>query len=200
MTIKLKQIIGNNIQYFILMKLFKKVVIGLESLCLMGIVIYAIEFHYPEKKGVEHILSVTKIDIPKYEIISKEEVWSDYYDYKISFPIEYSTSILNQFEEKVKRFQNSEYDDDGKILIYTCKCDENSCSYYCTTNDPGDYHYWVDIELQEGTASIRMNFEFGEQLICMISIHLIAFLGLFIGAIYAIVIIVVKIKRKINNR
>ena len=60
----------------------------------MGIVIYAIEFHYPEKKGVEHILSVTKIDIPKYEIISKEEVWSDYYGYKISFPIEYSTSIL----------------------------------------------------------------------------------------------------------
>lgn len=148
-------------------------------------------FFTPKRIGVDYILSVLNIEIPQYKIISKEEVWSDYCDYKISFPTDYSASIIKQFETWEKK--------EG-VQIYDCQYDETHCSLYCTDNTPGDYHYWTEIDLQEGTAHVWMSFEFGEQIECVIFICIFAFMGLVIGLIYGMIILAVKVSNSISAR
>ena len=59
-------------------------------------------------------------------------------------------------------------------------------------NEDGDYIYWAYIMPKEGTAVLRMSFEWGEQLMCFIYAYLLFWLGLAIGAIYVITLLVVK--------
>lgn len=168
------------------MKIFKKVILIVESLCLVGIVVCLIKFLFPERIGVDYILSVIDVEIPQYELISKDEKWQDYYDYKISFPTDYSDSIIKQFENKKDVYG-----------LWQCSCDETSCHLYGIDNTPGDYHYFADINIQEGTAHLRMSFEWGEQMNCIIHVCLLLFIGFIFGVVYAFAVLVVRLKSSV---
>lgn len=112
-----------------------KLIIGLESPCLIGIVICTIMYFSPQKKkGVDYMLSALDLEIPQYEIISKEDGCSGCgCDYKISFPTDYSASIIKQFENRKEKWTiqgfNCVYYDLG------CKYDETECYFYLHSTD-----------------------------------------------------------------
>lgn len=147
-------------------------------------------FWFPKKKGVDYILSTLDLNIPKYEIVSKEENWQDYYDYTISFPKADSASIRKQVENipkndgLLRKGYLNQYEFDGKSYDIIYSSSEEI--------DPGDYHYFALITPQEGTAILRMDSEWGEQLMCSIYAILLFWLGFAIGVIYLLVLLVVK--------
>ena len=179
-----------------------KLIIGLESPCLIGIVICTIMYFSPLKKtGVDYILSALDLEIPQYEIISKEDGCSGCgCDYKISFPTDYSASIIQQFENRKEKWTiqgfNCVYYDLG------CEYDETECCFYlhCTDNTVDDYHYFASIYPQKGIAHLWMGFEFGEHDIWFLFILILTFVGLVIGLIYGMIILAVKVSNSISAR
>lgn len=184
------------------MKDLKKLVIGLECLCLIGIVICTIMYFSPLKKtGVDYILSALDIEIPQYEIISKEDWCSGCgCDYKISFPTDYSASIIKQFKNR-----KEEWSIQGLGCVYRdleCKYDETECYFYLhsTDNTVDDYHYFASIYPQKGIATIGMSFEFGEHDIWFLFILILTFVGLVIGLIYGMIFLAIKVCDSISAR
>ncbi|MCQ2208089.1 MAG: hypothetical protein MJZ02_07725 [Paludibacteraceae bacterium] len=172
------------------MKSFKKFIVVLESMCLIGMITFFIMFFFPKKIGVDYILSVVDIEIPHYDVVSKKEKWQDYYDYEICFPTEYSESIIKQFKNK-KDCQKFQTEYDGKIVnVLTCEYSQTNCNILCTDNTAGDYYYYVYIRPQEGKASVQVSYEFGEQFDCVLYIVALLFLALVIGVIYVITLLV----------
>ena len=85
------------------MKIFKRIVIVLEILCLIGIAVFLIMFCFPKKRGVDYMLSVFELNIPKYQTVYKKEKWQDYYEYKILFPKADSVLVREQAEKFKKK-------------------------------------------------------------------------------------------------
>ena len=184
------------------MKKFKKVIIGLESLCLVGIVICTIMYLSPQKKkGVDYMLSALDLEIPQYKINSSNEdsVSCCGYDYDISFSTDYSASIIQQFENRKEKWTirgfNCVYQDLG------CEYDENECCFHldCTDNTSNDYHYFASIYPQKGTAHLGMCFEFGENFLGGFLICVLIFVGLVIGLIYVMIILAAKVSNPISE-
>lgn len=181
------------------MKDLKKLIIGLECLCLIGIVICTIMYLSPQKKGVDYMLSALDLEIPQYEIISNED-WSHGYEYDISFSTDYAASIIQQFENRKEKWTiqglNCVYYDLG------CEYDETECCFHlhCTDSTAEDYHYSASVYPQKGTAHLGMGFEFREGFIWVGFICILTFVGLVIGLIYGMIILVVKVSNWISAK
>ncbi len=185
------------------MKDLKKLIIGLECLCLIGIVICTIMYLSPQKKkGVDYMLSALDLEIPQYEITSSNEDWECGcgYDYDISFSTDYAASIIQQFENRKEEWTipgfNCVYYDLG------CEYDETECNFYlqCTDSTSDDYHYLASVYPQKGIAHLWMDFEFGEGFIWGGFICILTFVGLVIGLIYGMIILVVKVSNWISAK
>ena len=174
-------------------KFFEDFIKGLECLCLIGVAIFTLAFFFPRRVGPDYVLSVLSIEIPQYEIISKKEVWSDYYDYTISFSTDYSASIIKQFENRKEK--------DG-VREIICEYDEAECNFYlyCEDDTPGDYHYFASVYPKKGFANLWVSFEFGERWDCLMGVALFFFIGLTLVIIYGITILTLKVSNFISAK
>lgn len=163
------------------MKIFKRIIVALESLCLIGIAFFLIKFFFSEDRSVDYILSKLGIDLSKYETVYKKEDWRHFYEYKICFPKADSASVRKQVE-KIKKT-------DG---LYECKYDGKCYDIMYSSSQAGDYYYLAKIRPQEGTADLSLSFEFGKQMWYLTLIVGILIIALAIGTVYLVTFLVVK--------